>query len=93
MRVLRCTRLQNMMVIVMAVAYFAMVVLDHRSKMKVMLGHTYRMAKRVFGVPDFRYYAIADGIMALLTRHPGRVKGIEGRRKDLQLTLVLVPSG
>jgi len=39
------------------------------------------MAKRVFGVSDFRYYAIADGIMALLTRHPGRVKGIEGRRK------------
>ena len=49
------------------------------------------MAKRVFGVSDFRYYAIADGIMALLTRHPGRVKGIEGRRKDLQLTLGLVP--
>ena len=41
-------------------------------------------------VPDFRYYAIAEGIMALLTRHPGRVKGIEGRRKDLQLTLWLV---
>ena len=35
----------------------------------------------------FRYYAITDGIMALLTRHPARVKGIEGRRKDLQLTL------
>jgi len=81
------------MIMVMAVAYFAMVVLDHRSKMKVMLGHTYRMAKRVYGVPDFRYYAIADGIMALLTRHPGKVKVIEGRRKDLQLTLVLVPGG
>ncbi|RLD94249.1 MAG: hypothetical protein DRI93_04200, partial [Aquificota bacterium] len=61
MRVLGYTGLQNMMVIVMAVAYFAMVVLDHRSKMRVMLGHMYRMAKRVFGVPDFRYYAIADG--------------------------------
>jgi len=47
------------------VAYFARVVLDYRSKMRVMLGHIYRMAKRVFGVPDFRYYAIADGIMAL----------------------------
>ena len=33
MRVLEYTGLQNMMVIVMAVAYFAMVVLDHRSKM------------------------------------------------------------
>jgi len=50
------------------------------------------MAKRVFGVPDFRYYAMADGIVALLTRHLGRV-GIEGRRKDLQLTLGLVPDG
>ena len=87
------TRLQNMKVIVMAVAYFAMVVLNHRSKMKVMLGHIYRMAKRVFGVPDFRYYAIAEGMMALLASDPGRVKGIEGRRKDLQLTLGLVPCG
>ncbi len=42
-------------------------------------------------VPDLRYYAVAEWMMALLTRHPGRVKGIEGRRKDLQLTLGLVP--
>ena len=91
MGVLGYTGLQNMMVIVMTVAYFAMVVLDHRSKMRVMLGSIYRMAKMVFVVPDFRCYAIAEGIMALLTRHPGRVEGIEGRRKDLQLTLELVP--
>ncbi len=92
-RVLGYAGLQNMMVIVMAVAYFAMVVLDNGSKMRVMLGHIYRMAKRVFGVPDFRYYAIADGIMALLTRHPGRVVGRKDRGKKLQLALGLVPSG
>ena len=92
-RVLGCIGLQNMMVIVMAVAYFAMVVLDNRSKMKVMLGHIYRMAKRVFGVPDFRYYAIADGIMALLTRHPGRVVVRKDRGEKLQLTLGLVLGG
>ena len=28
------------------------------------------MAKRVFGVSDFRYYAIADGIMALFGGTP-----------------------
>jgi len=81
-RVLGYTGLQNMMVIVMAVAYFAMVAPDNGSKMRVMLGHIYRMAKRVFGVPDFRYYAIADGIMALLTRHPGRVVGRKDRGEN-----------
>jgi hypothetical protein len=27
-----------------------------------------RVAKRFFGVPEFHYYALADGIAALLTR-------------------------
>jgi hypothetical protein len=92
-RVLGYTGLQNIMVIVMAVAYFAMVVLDSGSKMKVMLGHIYRVVKRVFGIPDFRYYAIADGIMSLLTRHPGGVRGREEREERWQLTLGLVPDG
>ncbi len=42
-----------------------------------MVGHIYRIAKRMFGVPDFRYYAIADGIMALFARHPGGVRPAE----------------
>ncbi len=28
-------------------------------------------AKRLFGVPDFKYYALADGLRALFARHPG----------------------
>ena len=27
------------------------------------------MAKRIFGAPEFYYYALADGIHRLLTRH------------------------
>ena len=28
--------------------------------------------KRLFGIADFKYYALADGIQALFTKHPGR---------------------
>ena len=79
------------MVIVMAVAYFAMVVMDERSKLKVMVGHIYRIAKRVFGVPDFRYYAIADGIMALFARHPGSIRRCREKGGLEQPTLALCP--
>lgn len=26
----------------------------------------------LFGVPEFKYYALADGMSALLSRHPGK---------------------
>jgi len=29
-------------------------------------------AKRLFGVPDFKYYALSDGLSALFSRHPGK---------------------
>lgn len=92
-RVLGYKRLQNLMMIVMAVAYFAMAVMDERSKLKVMVGHIYKIAKRVFGVPDFRYYAIADGIMALFARHPGSIRHCQGKVGLDQLTLGLCPGG
>lgn len=36
-------------------------------------GHILRAAKRVFGIPDFHYYAIADGLMSIFMRYPGRI--------------------
>lgn len=72
-RVLGYRSLKNLMTLVLAASYFAAVVLDTGAKLKVMAGHVLKAAKRVFGIPDFHYYAIADGLMSIFRRYPGRV--------------------
>lgn len=72
-RVLNYQSLQNMMPLVCAAAYFAAVVLDTASKLKVMAGYVLKAAKRVFGIPEFHYYAIADGLTSIFMRYPGRI--------------------
>jgi hypothetical protein len=65
-RLLTYVRLQNMMAFVLAAAYFTMVYLSLRTKLRVLSGHVLAAARRVFGIPDFRFYALADGIRAYL---------------------------
>ncbi|MEW6715563.1 MAG: hypothetical protein AB1306_10795 [Nitrospirota bacterium] len=72
-RVLNYCSLQNIMPLVCAVAYFAAVLLDTASKLKVMAGHLLKVAKRVFGIPEFHYYCIADGLTSIFMRYPGRI--------------------
>lgn len=67
-RVMTYNRLRNMAVLVLAAAYFTAVNLGLRAKLTVLLGHALSAAKRIFGIPNFRYYALADGIKAILTR-------------------------
>jgi hypothetical protein len=55
-----------MMALIVAVAYFAMVYLGIKTKLRVLARHVLRAAKRLFGIPDFRFYALADGIQELL---------------------------
>jgi len=38
-----------------------------RVKLTVLLGHALGAAKCIFGIPKFHYYALADGIKAILT--------------------------
>jgi hypothetical protein len=71
-RVLGYRSLQNMMPLVLAVSYFAAIVLDIGSKLRVSAAHVLRAAKRVFGIPEFHYYAIADGLSSIFLRHPGK---------------------
>jgi hypothetical protein len=59
-------RLQNMMALVIAVAYFTSIYLGVRLKLRVLARHVLRAARRVFGIPDFRLYALADGIKHFL---------------------------
>ena len=61
-RLLTYVRLQNMMALVTAVAYFTMAYLGLKTKLRVLMRHLLKAAKRVFGIPEFRFYALADGI-------------------------------
>jgi len=74
-RILTNTQLQNMMALVMAVAYFTMAYLGLRTKLRVLAGHVLRAARRIFGIPEFRFYALADGIKTHLF---GQKRGLQG---------------
>ena len=56
-----------MIAIVNAAVFFAAVRLGLDSRMKILASHALNTAKRIFGVPDFLYYALADGIRDLLS--------------------------
>ena len=79
-RVLTYTRLKNMATLVLAASYFAAVWLGTTTKLNILAMHAMNAAKRIFGIPDFRYYALADGISAIFKRigkgplHPRRHK-------------------
>ena len=72
-RVLKYVRLQNMMALLLAVFYFLAIILDQGQKLAVMAGHVLKCAKRVFGIPDFKYYALGDGLSNIFSRYPGRL--------------------
>ena len=86
-RVLRYRGLQNLMPLVLAAIYFAAVVLDGKEKLKLLMGHVFSAAKRIFGIPDFKYYSISDGLKKLFDRHPGRPRRARKRPPDPQLLL------
>ena len=87
MRCLTYRRLQALMVLVTAAAYFAAVYLGLRMKLRVLAGHVLRASKRVFGIPDFRLYALADGIRQFLY---SQTQGLK-RFLDLQNNLPIQP--
>jgi len=62
------------MVLVTIAAFFAAVYLGLRMKLRVLAGHMLRVSKRVFGIPDFRLYALADGIRQCLYSQTKGVK-------------------
>ena len=73
-RVLKYRRLQNMMAILLAVFYFVAVILDQNQKLTIMAGHVLKCAKRVFGIPDFKYYALGDGLFNIFSQFPGKLQ-------------------
>ena len=67
-RVLDYDRLKNLVALVVASAYFAAVWLGEGLRLAVLRRMVTTVAKRFFGVPQFHYYALADGIRTILTR-------------------------
>ena len=67
-RLLDYTRLKNMMAVVLAAAFFTAVWLGESVRRGILVRNITRVSKRLFGVPDFHYYALADGIARLFNR-------------------------
>jgi len=55
---------------------------------KILVMYVLKASKRIFGIPDFRYYTIADGIRELLNRYNrGIVKSVKVMTKQNHLAL------
>ena len=72
-RVLRYTALRNMMVLVQAAFYFVSVELGKKLKLNILLKKIFEKAKRFFEIPEFKQYAIADGIYKILFSSQTRI--------------------
>jgi hypothetical protein len=66
--VLTYRRLQSMMALVLAVCCFTLAYLGRRLKLKAISKLLLEASRRIFGITDFRFSALADGIKALLQR-------------------------
>lgn len=88
-RLLTYERLRSMATLVMAVAYFACVYLGKVAKLKILLQHIYQAAKRIYGIPEFRFYAIADGVKQVLFGSHGGIGRPPPAPPPLSETLLL----
>lgn len=87
--------LKNIACLVLAVFYFVSIELGKKLKLSILLQKIYAKAKRFFGIPAFRQYAIADGIYAFLVASVQGIDDFIGKIQqpiqDLTLPLPLFP--
>jgi hypothetical protein len=74
--------IRNIVVLVLAVSYFASVYLGQSIKLKMLVERIFIVSKRFFGVPSFFNYAIADGIYNLLYPDKTALRGIKPKSLD-----------
>ncbi len=74
--------IRNIVVLVLAVSYFAAVYLGQSIKLKMLVERIFLVSKRFFGVPSFFNYAIADGIFNLLYPDKTALRGIKPNSID-----------
>lgn len=93
-RVLGYQSLKNMMALALLAMSFSMTWLGGKEKLAVLAHHALTAAKRLFGIADFRYYAISDGLSDLLRRRTKKVFNRKDRLlKDPQLDMLFFSSG
>lgn len=85
MRVRSYTAIRNLVVLVLAVSYFAAVYLGQNLKLKILVERIFLVSKRFFGVPSFFNYAIADGLYNLLFPDKKGLKLKRDQSEDFQL--------
>jgi len=72
-RLLTYRRLKNMMTFILAATYFICTHIGLSERMKILAAHAISAAKRLFGIPDFNYYCISDGLKSIFSRCPGGI--------------------
>lgn len=74
-----------------AAAYFVTAFLGQKLKLKILCEKLLIISQRFFGIPPFRFYALADGIGNILSR--SNLSPPEDPLKTLQLELLLGGEG
>jgi len=67
-RVMKYQRLRNLVVLVTAAAYFAATFLGQQLKLRILCEKLLIISQRFFGIPPFRFYALAEGIRKILSQ-------------------------
>jgi len=86
-RVMKYQRLKNLVVLVTAAAYFAATFLGQQMKLRILCEKLLIISQRFFGIPPFRFYALADGIRQVLSQ--ATLSPPEAPPASLQLELTL----
>ena len=86
-RVRKYQRLKNLVALVAAAAYFAATFLGQKMKLRILCEKLLIISQRFFGIPPFRFYALADGIKRILSQT--NPDPLQQPPPDLQMELML----
>jgi hypothetical protein len=82
-------RLKNLVVLVTAAAYFAATFLGQKMKLRILCEKLLIISQRFFGIPPFRFYALADGIKNILSQTSPSPSPPTNEAPSLQLELLI----
>jgi len=89
-RVRTYQRLKNMAALVLAASFFAAVHIGHKPKLQILALNALNAAQRIFGIPNFCYYGLADGIREVLSKGAQRIMPTKTEQGGLSLQLSLL---
>ena len=73
-RLRRYNGLKNMLAIIVLVYGFLSLHLLLRSNSSILTAHIYERSKRLYGIPNYSFYALADGVFFLLSYYRDKFK-------------------